>query len=68
MSAAANARSHAMSATPAQTERTNLFKEDKPRRIDRVISFFGDTSADDDVCGDELLESFNGGGDGWSER
>ena len=56
---AANSRAHAISAA-SSTE--SLFKEDRPRRIDRVISFFGD---DDDVCGERLLDSFD---DAWSER
>jgi len=62
---AANSRAHADSAWPASSD-SNLFKEDRPRRIDKFISFFGETSGDDDVCGDELLESLSG--DRWSER
>jgi hypothetical protein len=64
---AANSRSHAFSASPAPAaESTTLFKEDRPRRIDQFISFFGESrEADDDVCGEALLESF---GDQWSER
>jgi len=66
---AANSRSYdALAASPAPAaERTNLFKEDRPRRIDRFISFFGDgEDADEDVCGEELLESLSG--EQWSER
>lgn len=65
---AANSRSHALSASPALTaDRDTFFKEDRPRRIDRVISFFGDSQEqDDDVCGEALLESFSGAQ--WSER
>jgi hypothetical protein len=49
------------------TEGTNLFKEDRPRRIDRFISFFGDgQDADEDVCGEQMLESLSG--EQWSER
>jgi hypothetical protein len=34
-----------------------LFKEDYPRRIDRVISYFGDhPDRLDDPCGEALLE------------
>jgi hypothetical protein len=36
-----------------------LFKEDRPRRIDRVISFFGESSDNDDPCGERLLDSFD---------
>jgi hypothetical protein len=53
---AANSRAHAVPATPS-AERSSLFKEDRPRRIDRVISFFGEE--DDDVCGERLLDSFD---------
>jgi hypothetical protein len=36
-----------------------LFKEDRPRRIDRFISFFGERSEHvEDPCGEALLESF----------
>ena len=62
---AANSRAHAVSA-PAPADHSPLFKEDCPRRIDRVISFFGDSSQDDDdVCGEQLLDSFSG--EQWSE-
>ena len=60
---AVHSRAHATTASaPAHSV---LFKEDRPRRIDRVISFFGD-SEDEDVCGEQLLDSFSG--DEWSER
>ena len=63
---AANSRAHAVSA-PASSDHSPLFKEDRPRRIDRVISFFGDSSQDeDDVSGEQLLDSFTG--DQLSER
>jgi len=61
---AVNSRAHAASA-PAPADHSLLFKEDRPRRIDRVISFFGD-SGDEDVCGEQLLDSFPS--DGWAER
>jgi hypothetical protein len=65
---AANSRSHALDAVSApEAERPPLFKEDRPRRIDRFISFFGDDQGDTkDVCGEELLESLSG--EHWSER
>lgn len=53
--ATANSHSHAILASPAPIERTSLFKEDRPRQIDRFISFFG--SAGDDPCGEELLDA-----------
>jgi hypothetical protein len=52
--AAANSHSHAL-ASPESVERTSLFKEDRPRQIDRFISFFG--SAGDDPCGEELIDA-----------
>lgn len=47
----ANSRSHdaASSAAPA-VDRTPLFKQDRPRHIDRYISFFGDGADDDDAA------------------
>lgn len=64
---AANARPDAAAVSPASTDRTNLFKEDRPRRIDRFISFFGESAGEGpDVCGDQLLESLSG--TRWSER
>jgi hypothetical protein len=46
--------------------RTSLFKEDRPRKIDQFISFFGDGDRDtNDSAGDSTLDSF---GDRWSER
>jgi hypothetical protein len=62
-----SANSHALAASPAPAQHATLFKEDRLRRIDRFISFFGDTRvADDDVCGEALLESFPS--EQWSER
>ena len=65
---AANSRAHAAEASPAPAaQHSSLFKEDRPRRIDRVISFFGDGQGETaDVCGEQLLEST--GGEHWSER
>ena len=44
----------------ADLERTpadGLFKHDRPRRIDRVIDYFGGTeTAAGDPCGEELFE------------
>jgi hypothetical protein len=62
--AAANSRAHAITAS-AQIDRSPLFKEDRPRRIDRVISFFGD-DGENDPCGERLLDSFDD--ESWSER
>jgi hypothetical protein len=46
--------------TPAFDE-ISLFKEDHPRRIDRVISFFGEPAEPvDDVCGEAWLERLGG--------
>ena len=42
-----------------ETDHMTLFKEDRPRRIDRVISFFGESSDSDDPCGERLLDSFD---------
>jgi hypothetical protein len=62
----ANSRAHAVAAS-APPDPSSLFKEDRPRRIDRFISFFGESSdGDADVCGERLLDSV--GGDEWSER
>ena len=60
---AVNSRAHAISAAPTSTEGKHLFKEDRPRRIDRVISFFGETSNEGD---DRAFGTF--GHDRWSER
>lgn len=58
--AAANAHAHALDASPTSTEHT-LFKDDRPRRIDRFISFFGDGEPEStDICGEGVLD--------WSER
>ena len=38
----------------------SLYKDDRQRRIDQTISFFGDgDSAAADTCGEELLESLS---------
>lgn len=53
---------------PEQTERrrTPLFKEDRPRRIDQFISFFGDGDSEaTDNAHDPLPDSF---GSRWAER
>jgi hypothetical protein len=64
---AANSRSHALTESPTPVLEPALFKHDRPRRIDRYISFFGESRHDqDDVCGEQLLESFDSGR--WSER
>lgn len=58
--AAANAHAYALGASPTSPEHT-LFKEDRPRHIDRFISFFGDGGPEStDICGEGLLD--------WSER
>ena len=48
------AHSHAFIASPA--DQTVLYKEDRPRRIDLTISFFGEN---EDTCGDQLLEALS---------
>jgi hypothetical protein len=56
-----------MPASAPPADASPLFKEDRPKRIDRFISFFGDgEEREDDVCGEELLDSF--ATDPWSER
>ena len=45
--------------------RTSLFKEDRPRKIDQFISFFGDGDQGTNDSADSMLDSF---GDRWSER
>ena len=52
--AAANSHAHA-TLTSSASERTTLFKEDRPRHIDSFISFFG--SEHDDPCGEVLLDA-----------
>ena len=53
-------------ASPDATEHS-LFKQDRPRYIDRFISFFGDgDAATDDVCGERLFDAFST--ESWSER
>ena len=65
--AVANSRAHALDASPAPSEHATLFKEDRPRHIDRFISFFGDdATATDDVCGERVLDAFST--ESWSER
>jgi hypothetical protein len=61
---AANAYSHRTEQAEVR-HRAPLFKEDRPRRIDQFISFFGD-SADGREHSREPLDSF--GGEPWSER
>jgi len=52
---------------PAAETESVLFKEDRPRHIDRFISFFGDEEkSENDVCGEVLLESLSN--DHWTER
>ena len=46
--------------------RAPLFKEDRPRRIDRFISFFGDDEAHAQTSSEPLFDSF--GSEPWSER
>lgn len=60
---AANARAHAVAAAPRSLDSQKLFKEDRPRRIDRFISFFGDSSDDGD---DRVVDLF--AHDRWTER
>ena len=63
---AARTHSHPVEWGEAQ-QRTSLFKEDRPRRIDQVISFFGDAGGDThESLDDSRPDSF--GGDPWSER
>lgn len=63
MSANATQRAYVV---PAAEEGV-LFKEDRPRHIDRFISFFGDEEkSESDVCGEVLLESLSN--DHWTER
>ena len=59
---AANSRSHAMAASRASSDSQSLFKEDRPRRIDRVISFFGETEGDGSVQSFEIAST-----DRWAE-
>ena len=60
---AANLRAHAVAAAQTSLDAKKLFKEDRPRRIDRFISFFGEGNDDGD---DRVVELF--GHDRWSER
>jgi hypothetical protein len=50
--------------SPSLAEGRSFYKEDRPRRIDLTISFFGDEDSDD-TCGDQLLETLSSD---WSER
>ena len=60
------ARAHSHRAEQADTQGgAALFKEDRPRRIDQFISFFGDED-EHDSSSEPLLDSFGGGP--WSER
>ena len=62
--AAANARVAAVAALSDETsliESAPLFKEDRPRRIDRVISFFGENTGDRDAWTSLAVEP-------WAER
>ena len=55
-----NPHLHALGASPASVDGTSLYKDDRPRRIDQTISFFGEgDSATADNCGEELLESLS---------
>jgi hypothetical protein len=57
----ANSHAHVLGASPMSVDGPSLYKDDRPRRIDQTISFFGDgDSATDDTCGEELLESLSG--------
>ena len=53
-------RLRAYAASPVETPEIDhllLFKEDSPRRIDRVIRYFGERPDQlDDPCGEALLE------------
>jgi hypothetical protein len=61
------AKTHAHTAEQAEARhRALLFKEDRPRRIDRIISFFGDGDADTRDSSEPLVDSF--GRECWSER
>jgi hypothetical protein len=50
----ANTDPHALGASSIDSP--SLYKDDRPRRIDQTISFFGDGDATADTCGEELLE------------
>jgi hypothetical protein len=53
----------------APHDHVSLFKEDRPRRIDQYISFFGNEDAADastDACGEELLEVLSG--EHWTQQ
>jgi hypothetical protein len=42
----------------SDTDGRTLFKDDRPRRIDRVIDYFGDTAAvpTGDPCGERVFD------------
>lgn len=65
--AVVNSRVDVVLASPDATEQHRLFKPDRPRHIDRFISFFGDEdAATDDVCGERLFDAFST--ESWSVR
>ena len=43
----ARSRTHGVGGSDPTDDRTTLFKQDRPRHIDRYISFFGDESRDE---------------------
>jgi hypothetical protein len=55
----ANTDPHALGASSVDSP--SLYKDDRPRRIDQTISFFGDGDAIADTCGEELLEALSSG-------
>lgn len=60
--ASANHRADEILESSELVDRVSFYKEDRPRRIDLTISFFGDEG--DDACGEQLLESLSSE---WSE-
>jgi hypothetical protein len=42
----------------APVDHVSFYKEDRPRRIDLTIDFFGDDQ--DDTCGEQLLDALTG--------
>ena len=61
--ASVNHRADELLEATAPLDGVSLYKEDRPRRIDLTISFFGDD--EDDPCGEQLLDALN---DEWAER
>jgi len=61
---AVNAQRDEIIESPAFAEHMPFYKEDRPRRIDLTISFFGDDD-NDDACGEQLLDTLSSE---WSER